>query len=87
MLEQIKRKKTERTPTPKNKLVPLGKNYDAYKVRKEASTFSADLLSMKNKQNELEKFTKLMYNQNTQLIQENKKIWEEIRKNKLVKNF
>ena len=37
---------------------------------------------MKNRQQELEHFTKAIFNQNSRLIQENKLLWTELVKNK-----
>ncbi len=50
--------------------------------RKNSDQFNDELSSVKSQQVELEKLGKVIYTQNTQLLNENKLLWEELNKNK-----
>jgi len=82
LLSEIKRKVSEGPTFPNNQLVPATKDFDMDKLRKEATHFTRELGSLKSHQTELEKVTKMIYNQNTQLLKENKLLWNELIKNK-----
>lgn len=60
----------------------MNKDFDIDKFKKEANHFSNELGSVKRHQNDLEKVTKMIYNQNSQLLKENKLLWNELIKNK-----
>jgi len=80
-LPEIKRKTTE-TQNESNQLVPISKEIDFEKFKREAGQFSNDLKSLKTRQNDLEKITKIIFSQNTKLLKENKILWNELIKNK-----
>ena len=81
MLSEIKRKIAEAQP-PTNQLVPVSKEIDFDRFKKEAMQFSNDLKSLKTRQSDLEKITKVIFTQNTKLLSENKLLWKELIKNK-----
>jgi len=83
-LAEIKRKTADVSPYPNNQLVPVTKEIDYDKLKKDCSAFSSELGSLKARQAELEKITKLIYGQNNQLIKENKILWNELIKNKYI---
>lgn len=80
-MPEIKRKTTE-TQNESNQLVPISKEIDFEKFKREAGQFSNDLKSLKTRQNDLEKITKIIFSQNTKLLKENKILWNELIKNK-----
>jgi len=82
LLAEIKRKISEGHTFPNNQLVPATKDFDMDKFRKEATHFTTELGTIKRHQNDLEKVTKMIYNQNTQLLKENKLLWNELIKSK-----
>ena len=82
LLGEIKRKITDIQPTPQSQLVPVTRELDFDKFKKEASLFTNELKVMKGRQTELEKVTKMLYGQNTKLLKENKLLWGELIKNK-----
>mmetsp|Transcript_28090 Transcript_28090/g.24820 ORF Transcript_28090/g.24820 Transcript_28090/m.24820 type:complete len:88 (-) Transcript_28090:1115-1378(-) len=55
---------------------------DLEKLKREHNSYTKDLSVLKTRQYELEKVTKMIYNQNNQLIKENKMLWNELIKNK-----
>jgi hypothetical protein len=79
-LADIKRKTSEGSFT--TQLVPYDKVFDIDKVKKECTSFSKDLSLIKSRQAELEKVTQMMYQQNNQLVKENKLLWNELIKSK-----
>jgi len=81
LLPEIKRKIAEPQP-PANQLVPVSKEIDMDRFKKEAMQFSNDLKSLKTRQSDLEKITKVIFTQNTKLLSENKLLWKELIKNK-----
>lgn len=80
LLADIKRKTSEGGYS--TQLVPYDKVFDIDKVKKECTSFSKDMSLLKSRQNELEKLTQMMYNQNNQLVKENKLLWNELIKSK-----
>ena len=81
LLSEIKRKIADPQP-PANQLVPVSKEIDMDRFKKEAMQFSNDLKSLKTRQSDLEKITKVIFTQNTKLLSENKLLWKELIKNK-----
>jgi len=81
LLSEIKRKTTE-TQNESNQLVPVTKELDFEKFKKEAGQFANDLKTLKTRQGDLEKITKIIFSQNTKLLKENKLLWNELIKNK-----
>lgn len=82
LLADIKRKISDGPTYPNNQLVPAGKEYDMDKFKKEAMHFSSELGSLKRNQNDLEKVTNMIYEQNSKLLKENKLLWNELIKSK-----
>jgi len=81
LLSEIKRKIADPQP-PANQLVPVSREIDMDRFKKEAMQFSNDLKSLKTRQTDLEKITKVIFTQNTKLLSENKLLWKELIKNK-----
>jgi hypothetical protein len=81
LLSDIKRKIADPQP-PTGQLVPVSKEIDFDRFKKEAMQFSNDLKSLKTRQSDLEKITKVIFTQNTKLLSENKLLWKELIKNK-----
>ena len=63
-------------------MVPVTKELDFEKFKKEAGQFANDLKTLKTRQGDLEKITKIIFSQNTKLLKENKLLWNELIKNK-----
>jgi len=83
LLSEIKRKGTDHHHL--NDEQTLGPpNSEINKMKKSANLLNEELTSVKNQQGELEKLGKMIYTQNTQLLNENKVLWEELNKNKLI---
>lgn len=80
LLSEIRRKTSEGGFT--TQLIPYDKVFDIDKVKRECSTFSRDLSVVKTRQGELEKVTQVMFNQNNQLVKENKLLWNELIKSR-----
>ncbi len=78
----IKRKIAEASSPSNVQLVPATKEVDFDKLSKEANRFNDELGSLKKHQSDLERVTKVIYNQNTQLLKENKLLWNELIKSK-----
>lgn len=81
LLGDIKRKIAE-AHTESNQLVPVSREFDVDKFKKEAGHFSSELKALKGRQTELDKFSKTIFAQNTKLLKENKLLWGELIKNK-----
>jgi len=82
LLSEIKRKISEVQSPNNGQLVPVGGQFDVDKFKKEATHFTSELGTIRRHHNDLEKVTKMIYNQNTQLLKENKLLWNELIKNK-----
>lgn len=82
LLSEIKRKVSDINTVNNNQLVPVGKEFDMDKFKKDAGHFTNELGTIRRHHNDLEKVTKMIYNQNAQLLKENKLLWNELIKNK-----
>lgn len=82
MLSEIKRKIGEGHGHSSNQLVPTSRDFNVDKFKKEAAKFTDEIGSIRRHHNDLEKVTKVIYNQNSQLLKENKLLWNELGKNK-----
>lgn len=87
LLADIKRKTTEVQQSTSNQLVPVTRELDFEKFKKEAGHFSNEMKQIKGRQSELEKITKVIYAQNTKLLKENKLLWGELIKNKYIRSL
>ena len=79
LLSEIKRKVSDvQTVNNNNQLVPV----EMDRFKKDASHLTNELGTIRRHHNDLEKVTKMIYNQNAQLLKENKLLWNELIKNK-----
>jgi len=83
LLSEIKRKGAEHHQLADEQIIGP-QNAELNKMKKNANFLNEELSSVKNQQGELEKLGKMIYTQNTQLLSENKVLWEELNKNKLI---
>ena len=79
LLAEIKRKGSEHQPAYVEE--PM-MNAEANKMKKSTAGFNDELNSVKIQQEELGRVGKMIYAQNTQLLNENKLLWNELSKNK-----
>lgn len=63
-------------------MMATGRAVELNKVKKSTNYLNEELTSVKSQQGELEKIGKMIYAQNSQLLNENKLLWEELNKNK-----
>jgi len=82
LLADIKRKTSEGHQYHQMHQIVPHKDLEIEKFKKDYNYFIQETLGMKNRQQELENFTKAIFNQNNRLIQENKLLWTELIKNK-----
>jgi hypothetical protein len=82
LLSEIKRKGAENHSFVNEQMMNGGRNAELNKVKKNANILTEELSNVKNQQGELEKLGKMIYTQNTQLLGENKLLWDELTKNK-----
>jgi hypothetical protein len=83
LLGDIKRKTADNpTSLSPNQLVPVNKEFDFEKFKKDCNIFSNEMGTIKTRQGELERVTKVLFNQNNSLIKENKLLWNELLKSK-----
>jgi heat shock transcription factor 1 len=82
LLADIKRKTSEGHQYHQMHQIVPHKDMEIEKFKKDYNYFIQETLGMKNRQQELENFTKAIFNQNNRLIQENKLLWTELIKNK-----
>lgn len=57
-------------------------NADLNRAKRNTNELNDELSSVKSQQGELERLGKMIYSQNTQLLNENKLLWEELSRNK-----
>lgn len=84
LLAEIKRKGTENHQFPEDQTAGPARAAEINKVKKNTNILNEELYSVKNQQGELEKMSKVIYGQNSQLLNENKLLWEELNKNKYI---
>jgi hypothetical protein len=65
-----------------DQMMANGRAAELSKVKKSTNYLNEELTSVKSQQGELEKIGKMIYAQNSQLLNENKLLWEELNKNK-----
>jgi len=84
LLADIKRKGSDSLSYGEEPMMGVGPNRGAEinKVKKSANIINDELSSVKSQQAELERMGKMIYTQNSQLLNENKLLWEELNKNK-----
>jgi len=82
LLADIKRKGSENHQFPEEQVTGPVRTAEINKVKKNTNILNEELYSVKNQQGELEKLSKVIYSQNSQLLNENKLLWEELNKNK-----
>jgi len=84
LLNEIKRKGSDHNYPEEQFMGAHNRNLhmSLNKPRKNSDQFNDELSSVKNQQSELEKLGKVIYTQNTQLLNENKLLWEELNRNK-----
>jgi len=81
LLSEIKRKGTEHNGVLDENMM-ANRSMEMNKVKKSANMMNEELTSVKSQQGELERLGKMIYTQNSQLLNENKLLWEELNKNK-----
>jgi len=82
LLNEIKRKGSDHHYQEEQFMAAHNRNMNLTKPRKNSDQFNDELSSVKSQQSELEKLGKVIYTQNTQLLNENKLLWEELNRNK-----
>lgn len=81
LLNDIKRKGTDH-PGAVDENLMANRSMEMNRVKKSANMMNDELVSVKSQQGELEKMGRAIYTQNSQLLNENKLLWEELNKNK-----
>jgi len=81
LLSEIKRKGTDH-PGAVDENIMTNRSMEMNRVKKSANMMNDELVSVKSQQGELEKMGRAIYTQNSQLLNENKLLWEELNKNK-----
>lgn len=82
LLSEIKRKGSENHHFPEDQIGNGPAAAELNKAKKSANVLNEELTTVKSQQGELEKMGKMIYSQNTQLLNENKLLWEELNKSK-----
>jgi len=81
LLSEIKRKGTDH-PSAVDENMMANRSMEMNRVKKSANMMNDELVSVRSQQGELEKMGRAIYTQNSQLLHENKLLWEELNKNK-----
>ncbi len=83
LLSEIKRKGTDHPNGGVDEnMMANNRSMEMNRVKKSANMMNDELVSVKSQQGELEKMGRAIYTQNSQLLNENKLLWDELNKNK-----